>query len=133
MRLNNNQRPSFPTVFSMIVHESFLISNGSVHLSNELDNTTGLLDLALSLLADVAGLDDERNVGETTLSENLGVAEREEVEDNGLVGRGVLAQVLVTSLLGNKSPELSIEISTHCPPLEVDIQHGIGLNLPCPG
>jgi hypothetical protein len=128
MRPNNNQRPSFPTV----VYD-FLISNGSLHLSNELNNTTGLVDLALSLLADVAGLDDERNVGETALSENLGVTEREKVEDNSLVGRGVGAQVLLASLLRNKSPELSIEISTHGPPIHVDIQHWIGLNLPCPG
>lgn len=99
-----------------------------MHLSNELDNTTGLLDLALSLLADVAGLDDDRNVGKTTLSENLGVTEREEVEDNGLVGRGVGAQVLLASLLRNKSPELSIENQhTHGPPIDVDVQHWIGI------
>lgn len=106
-----------------------------MHLSNELDNTTGLFDLALSLLADVAGLDDERNVGETTLSENLGVAEREEVEDNSLVGRGVGAQVLLASLLRNKGPELSIEKSAHTRSSHLTLISSIGsdLNLPCPG
>jgi len=77
-----------------------------MHLSNELDDTTGFLDLALSFLADVASLDNERDVGDTALSENLGVTEGEQIEDNGLVGRSVLTQVLVASLLGNKGPEL---------------------------
>ena len=36
-------------------------------LCDELDDTTGLLDLLLGLLADVAGADDEGNVGETAL------------------------------------------------------------------
>jgi hypothetical protein len=81
-------------------------SSLSIPLGNELNNTTGLLDLALGLLADIAGLDDKRNVRETALSEDLGVAQCEEVEDDGLVGGSVLAQVLLASLLGDKSPKL---------------------------
>lgn len=76
-------------------------------LRNKLNDTTGLLDLALSLAGDVAGLDDEGNLGETALSEELGVSESEEVEDESTVGLGVLTDVLVAGLLGNEGPELS--------------------------
>lgn len=78
----------------------------STRLGNKLNNTTSLLNLALSFLADVAGLDDERDVGETALSENLGVAQSEEVKGDGLVGGGFVAQVFRTSLLWDKSPKL---------------------------
>lgn len=68
------------------------------HLCNELDNTTSLLDLALGILGEVSGADDERDLWDTTLSEDLAVAEWEEVKDWG----GALAaagEVLVTLFL----------------------------------
>jgi hypothetical protein len=76
-----------------------------LRLSDELNDTTGLLDLLLSQAADPAGADDQRDLGETALSEDLGVTEREEVED----GDGVLLLTLdvgVTGLLGDEGPEL---------------------------
>lgn len=74
-------------------------------LSDELDDTTGLLDLALGLGADVAGLDDDGDVGEAALAEELGVAEGEEVDDGRLVGR-LGAEVLIALLGGDEGPEL---------------------------
>lgn len=79
---------------------------GRVHrLSDELDNTTGLLDLALSLLGDVAGTDDDRDVGDAALAEDLGVAERKEVDDGSLVG-ALGRDVGVALLGGDQGPEL---------------------------
>lgn len=76
------------------------------NLSNELNDTTGLLDLTLSFLADVAGLDDDGDFRETALSEDLGVTQREKVEDDSLVGGSLASNVLFTSLLGDEGPEL---------------------------
>jgi hypothetical protein len=73
----------------------------TMHLSNELNNAAGFLNLALGFLADVAGLDDKRNLRDAALTEDLGVTERKEVEDDGLVGGSLLAQVLLTGLLGH--------------------------------
>lgn len=75
-------------------------------LSNELNDTTGLLDLALGFLADVASLDNDGDFRETALSEDLGVTQREEVEDNGLVGGSLASNVLFAGLLGDERPEL---------------------------
>lgn len=75
------------------------------HLSNQLDNTTGLVDLLLSQLADPSCADNQRNLGEAALAEDLGVAEREEVED----GDGVLlgaGDVGIAGLSGDESPQL---------------------------
>lgn len=77
-----------------------------MHLSNELNHATGFLDLALSFLADVAGLDDERNLRDAALAEDLGVTERKKVNDDGLVGGSLPAQVLLTGLLGYQRPQL---------------------------
>lgn len=77
-----------------------------LHLCDELNDTTSLLDLPLRILAEVTGADDDRDLRDTALAENLGVAEREEVEDR----RGVLAsltgEVLLALLSGDEGPEL---------------------------
>lgn len=74
-------------------------------LSDELDNTTGLLDLALGVLAEVACAHDEWDLWDATLSEDLGVAEREEVKDWGGVG-GLVGEVLLALLKWDERPEL---------------------------
>jgi hypothetical protein len=95
-----------------------------LRLSDELNDTTGLLDLLLSKAADPAGADDQRDLRETALSEDLGVTEREEVED----GDGVLLLTLdvgVTGLLGNERPEL-VEVDDGLPEvglLLVEVSH----------
>lgn len=81
------------------------------NLSNELNDTTGLLDLALGFLADVAGLDDDGDFRETALSEDLGVTKREEIEDDSLVGGSLASDVLFAGLLGNERPELLKELA----------------------
>jgi hypothetical protein len=74
-------------------------------LCDELDNTAGLLDLALGVLGEVAGADDEGNLRDATLAEDLAVAEGEEVEDGGGLG-GLVGQVLLALLGGDEGPEL---------------------------
>jgi hypothetical protein len=77
----------------------------ALRLSNELNNTAGLLDLALSLLREVAGTDNDWDLGDAALSKDLGVAEREEVEDGS--GVGLLASdVGLAGLLRDQGPEL---------------------------
>lgn len=73
-------------------------------LCDELDNTTSLLDLLLSLGADVTGADDDGDRGQTALSEDLGVAVVEEVEDGSVAA--LLGEVLVALLSGDERPEL---------------------------
>lgn len=79
-------------------------------LCDELDDTTGLLDLALGVLGEVAGTDDEGDLGDATLAEDLGVAEGEEVEDGGGLG-GLVGQVLLALLGGDEGPELGGDVS----------------------
>lgn len=59
-------------------------------LGDELDDTTGSLDLLLSLLGDEAGLDDEGLVDGTLAEELEGVGRAvDEVNDGDGAGRGV--------------------------------------------
>jgi hypothetical protein len=74
-------------------------------LCDELDDTTGLLDLALGVLGEVAGTDDDGALGDATLSEDLAVAEGEEVEDGRGLGR-LVGQVLLALLSRDEGPEL---------------------------
>ena len=74
-------------------------------LCDELDDTTGLLDLALGVLGEVAGTDNDGDLGDATLAEDLAVAEGEEVEDGGGLG-GLVGQVLLALLSGDEGPEL---------------------------
>lgn len=93
-----------PGFFAMI----FLVvkMRSSCHrLCDELDNTARLLDLALGVLGEVAGADDEGNLRDAALAEDLAVAEGEEVEDGGGL-RGLVGQVLLALLGGDEGPEL---------------------------
>lgn len=74
-------------------------------LCDELNDTTGGLNLLLGVTADVAGTDDDGDLGETALAEDLGVAEGKEVDDGGDVGL-LAAQVGITLLGGDEGPEL---------------------------
>lgn len=74
-------------------------------LCDQLNNTTGLLDLLLSIAAEVAGTDDDGDLGETALTEDLGVAEGKKVDDGSGVAL-LAAQVGVTLLSGDERPEL---------------------------
>jgi hypothetical protein len=80
----------------------------ALRLCDELDNTTSLLDLALGILGEVTGADDEGNLRETTLSEDLGVAEGKEVEDGGSVRGALAGKVLLALLSGDQRPELEL-------------------------
>lgn len=75
------------------------------HLCNQLDNTTGLLDLSLGLLAEPSRSHNDRDLWDSALSENFGVSEREEVEN--WCGIGLLAgDVGIAGFLRDKRPEL---------------------------
>ena len=80
-------------------------------LSGELDNTASLLDLALSVLGEVTGADDERDGGDTALAEDLAVAEREQVEDGSSLGLVALGEVLLALLGRDEGPELDFLVS----------------------
>lgn len=76
-----------------------------MHLCHQLYNTTSLLDLLLSELADPSRADNQGDFGDAALAEQLGVSEGEEVED----GDGVLLlarDVGITSLDGDERPQL---------------------------
>ena len=73
-------------------------------LCDELDNTAGLLDLALGVLGEVAGADDEGNLRDAALAEDLGVAEGQEVEDGGGLLVGLAGEVLLALLSGDEGP-----------------------------
>lgn len=92
------------------------------HLCDELDDTTGGLDLLLGLGADVAGADNDGD-GNATLSEELGIAVREEVNDGGgvrLGGTGVLLALLSGKQgdelvnVDDRLPCLRVSHSSHC-------------------
>lgn len=87
-------------------------------LCDELDDTASLLDLALGLLGNVAGLDDDGDLGNATLAEDLGVAERKEVKDGGVAT--LLLEVLLALLGGDEGPEL-VEVDDGLPELLVGL------------
>ena len=66
----------------------------------------GLLDLALGVLAEVAGADDDGDLGDAALAEDLGVAEREEVKDGGGLLASLAGEVLLALLSRDEGPEL---------------------------
>lgn len=76
-----------------------------MRLGDELDDTAGLLDLALGVLGEVAGADNDGALGDAALAEDFAVAEREEVEDGSLVG-GLVGEVLLALLERDEGPEL---------------------------
>lgn len=81
-------------------------SNNLVRSSNENDATTGLGDFAFSFLADIAGLDDNGNVGKAAFAEDFGVSESEKVDDGGGVLRSAFSEVLILGCLGKQAPKL---------------------------
>ena len=74
------------------------------HLCDELNDTTSLLNLLLGVFGNVAGADDDGNLGQTALAKDLGVAEGKEVKNGGFVG--LLGKVLLALLSGDEGPEL---------------------------
>jgi hypothetical protein len=74
-------------------------------LCDELNDTAGLLDLALGVLADVSGTNDQGDLGNPALAENFAVAEGEEVEDRCGVLR-LTGEVFLALLEGNEGPKL---------------------------
>lgn len=76
----------------------------SIHLGGENADTTSSLDLLLSLLGEELSLDNDRDLGKSTLAENLEVTSAGNIDDGSLA---VLAgSVGLTSLLRDKRPEL---------------------------
>ena len=82
-----------------------------LHLCDKLHDTTGLLDLALSILAEVAGANDQRDLRDAALAKHLAVAEGEEVENGCGVAAALLGEVLLALLEGNQRPELQVCVS----------------------
>ena len=81
----------------------------SLRLCDEFDNTAGLGDLLLGQLADPPRAHDERDLRDAALAKDLGVAEREEIDNGG--GVALLAgNVFVAGLLGDKRPELGLSV-----------------------
>jgi hypothetical protein len=78
-----------------------------VYLTDQLNDTTSFLDLALSLCREVSCADNERDFWNATLAKNLGVTKREEVEDWGGIGL-LVGEVFFALFEGNKGPELCV-------------------------
>lgn len=78
-----------------------------VYLTDQLDDSTGFLDLALSLCGEVSGTDDEWNFWNAALSEDLRVAKGEQVEDGSSVGL-LVGEVFLALLERNEGPELCL-------------------------
>jgi hypothetical protein len=95
------------------------------HLCDELNNATGLLDLALSVFAEVPGPNDYRDFWDAALAENFAVAEREEVKDRRGVG-ALVGEVLLALLERDKGPELVSVSKLSTPraiPIVDDVSH----------
>lgn len=93
-------------------------------LGNELNDATGLLDLLLSLSRDKAGLDNDGDLGKSTLAKNLAVTKSKSVNDGGSA-RGRLLKVLLSLLLRNKSPQ-TLDVNDGSPEvvlLLVEVSH----------
>ena len=76
------------------------------HLRYQLNNTTSLSNLSLSLLAEPSCAHEEGNGGESAFAQHLAIAEREEIEDGDGVFLGTFGEVFVTLLGGDQGPEL---------------------------
>jgi hypothetical protein len=75
------------------------------YLCDQLDDTTSLGDLSLGLLGEPSSADDEWDLWETALSEDLGVAKWEEIDDwDGILGGG--GEVLSALLGWDERPKL---------------------------
>jgi hypothetical protein len=97
-QLTMNRKPPLPLPLSLI----------NLSLRDQLDDTTSLDDLPLSLLAEISGAHDDGDGWETALAADLGVAQRQEVEDGHGVLLGALGEVGVALLGGDQGPELFV-------------------------
>lgn len=87
-------------------------------LRHQLNDTTSLLDLPLGVAAEVSRAHNDGDVREAALAQDLGVSEREQVDDGRSVGL-LSAQVGLARLGGDERPELHrrVQISPNCPPI----------------
>lgn len=90
-----------------------------MNLTDQLNDTTGFLDFALSLGGEVSCADDERDFWDATLSEHLGVTEREQVEDWGSVGL-LVGKILFALLDRDEGPELCLSVGVQLILDEID-------------
>lgn len=112
--------PNFPFHGSATVKYHPLVNNAvpvqqshAVHrLSDQLSDTTRLLDLLLSIAAEVSGANDDGDLGDTALAQDLRVAEGEEVDDGGGVSL-LAAQVRFTLLGRDERPQLLDQSAKH--------------------
>lgn len=103
--MDARRNPSHSYV-SFVRHEwSFRTAVREGHSCDELHHTTGFLDLALGIFAEVSCADDEGDLRDAALAEHFAVAEREEVEDGGGVGLAA-GEVLFAVLERDEGPEL---------------------------
>lgn len=77
----------------------------SIRLGNELNDSTGIRNLLLGLLADISCADDNGGLGQAALSEELGVSESVKVDERGGVGGRVL-QGLLADVGRDQRPQL---------------------------
>ena len=78
-----------------IVHQS--------HLCDKLNSATSILDLPLSLLAEIPRSNNDGDLWESTLAKHFGVAEREEVEDGDGISL-LVVHVCVAGFSGDERP-----------------------------
>lgn len=93
-------------------------------LSNQLNDTTSSSDLLLSQLGNKSGLDNDRNLGQLTLTQNLAVTVGQSVNHRGRRGRSRL-EVLLSLLLVNQRPQ-SLQVDLGLPEvvsLLVEVSH----------
>lgn len=106
------------------VDEGYFVFSIAIYLTNQFDNTSSGFYLLLGKLGYVAGLDDNWNFRESSLSKDLRVAEGQKVDDWGDI-TGLLGEVLLAGVGGDERPEL-IEVDNGVPEvvlLLVEVPH----------
>lgn len=98
-------RPNAASAALALIHLFPKKTPGIHRLCDQLNHTTSLLNLLLSIPAEVTSAHNDRDLGELALAQDLGVAQWEEVDDGCGVGL-LAAQVGVTLLRGDKGPQL---------------------------
>lgn len=77
----------------------------AIYLTNQLDNTSNGFYLLLGKFGNIAGLDDNWDIREPSLSKDLGVPEGQKVDDWGDI-TSLLGEVLLATLGGDEGPKL---------------------------